>query len=259
MNHFRILYKYLCHFFTARNTGGYGVHSPYLFQFTRFALREKHAFYSFQSIERLRSALQKDNRVVHIADFGTGKDRSETISKIVDKAVQSSKYGQLLFRIVHYFKAQQVLELGTSLGITTAYLASVSTENTCISLEGSPEIAVMAKENLRKLKLSNVEIVVGNIDTTLAGVLAKTEKLDFVYFDANHRSQAVLNYFEQCLSKVHKQTVMVFDDIYWSADMEHAWGVIKNHQQVNATIDLFQLGIVFFNDDLHKKHYKMRY
>jgi len=259
MNHFRIFYKYLCHFFTARNTGGYGVHSPYLFQFTSFVLREKHAFYSFHSIENLRSALRKDNRVVHITDFGTGKDRTETISHIIDKAVQSPKYGQLLFRIVHYFKSEYVLELGTSLGMTTAYLASVSTENTCVSLEGSPEIAALAKENLRKLKLSNVEIVVGDIDTTLSGVLAKTEKLDFVYFDANHRSGAVLNYFEQCLPKVHKNTVMVFDDIYWSADMEYAWNVIKEHSQVNSSIDLFQLGIVFFNDDLHKKHYKMRY
>ncbi|MDD4993442.1 MAG: class I SAM-dependent methyltransferase [Paludibacter sp.] len=259
MNHFRVLYKYLCHFITARNTGGYGVHSPFLFQFTRFVLREKHAFYSFQSIENLRSALRKDNREVHITDFGTGTDRSETISRILAKAVQSPKYSQLLFRIIHYFKAQHILELGTSLGITTAYLASVSSDSECVSLEGSPEIAAVAKENLRKLKLSNVEIVVGDIDTTLADVLAKAEKLDFVYFDANHRSEAVLNFFKQCLPKAHKQTVMVFDDIYWSDDMEHAWDEIKSHPAVNSTIDLFQLGIVFFNDDLHKKHYKMRY
>jgi len=259
MNHFRILYKYLCHFFTARNTGGYGVHSPFLFQFTRFVLKEKHAFYSFHSIENLRSALRKDNRIVHIADFGTGSDRTETISQIIGNAVQSPKYGQLLFRMVHYFKAQEILELGTSLGITTAYLASVSSDNVCVSLEGSPEIATVAKENLRKLKLSNVEVVVGDIDTTLLNVLNKTEKLDFVYFDANHRSEAVLSYFEQCLPKAHRETVMVFDDIYWSADMEHAWREIKKHPQVNSTIDLFQLGIVFFNDDLHKKHYKMRY
>jgi predicted O-methyltransferase YrrM len=216
-------------------------------------------FYSFQTIENLRLALSKDNRIVHIRDFGTGKDRSEAISQIVGKALQSIKYSQLLFRIVHYFKAQYILELGTSLGITTAYLASVASDNVCLSLEGSPEIAALANENLRKLKLSNVEIVFGDIDNTLVDVLKRLEKLDFVFFDANHRSEAVLSYFELCLPKAHKKTVMVFDDIYWSSDMENAWLEIKRHPSVHSTIDLFQLGIVFFNDDLHKKHYKMRY
>jgi hypothetical protein len=61
------------------------------------------------------------------------------------------------------------------------------------------------------------------------------------------------------LAKVHNGTILVVDDIYWSAEMEQAWERIKEHPRVTSTIDLFQLGIVFFNRDLHKKHYKMRY
>jgi len=259
MNRFRILYKFLGHFFSARHTRGFGVHSPFLFQFTRFVLREKHSFYSFQDIENLRSGLKRDKRVLNIVDFGTGTDRSESISEISFHSLQSPKYGQLLFRMVHYFKSQHILELGTSLGITTAYLTSVSSDIECTSLEGSPEIANIAKENLRKLNLSNVEIVVGNINNTLKDVLNKTNGLDFIYFDANHRSEAVLSYFELCLAKTHTDTVMVFDDIYWSDDMENAWNTIKDHPRVSSTIDLFQFGIAFFNTDLHKKHYKMRY
>ena len=90
-------------------------------------------------------------------------------------------------------------------------------------------------------------------------VLDQTNKLDFVFIDANHKSEAILNYFNLCLSKVHSNTVIVIDDIYWSSDMEKAWKKIKNSPQVMSTIDLFELGIVFFNPDLHKKHYKMRY
>lgn len=259
MNHFRQIYSYLVHFFTAHNTWGFSVHSPYVFQFTRFVLCEKNSYYAFQSIENLRTRLEKDNSILEIEDFGTGKDRTEMVATIAKQAVKSAKYAQLLFRMVHYFKVRNVLELGTSLGITTSYLAASSTEIRCQSLEGCPQIADIARENIESLGIKNVEIIVGNIDTTLSEVLTKTNKLDFVFFDANHQYKAIISYFELCLTKVHNDTIMVIDDIHWSKDMESAWKKIQEYPQVKSTIDLFQLGIVFFNSDLHKKHYKMRY
>jgi len=259
MTNFRQIYKYIFHFFSARNTWGFGVHSPFLFQFTRFVLLEKNSYYAFRSIEKLRGNLEKDSRVLDIEDFGTGTDRRETVSVIAKNSLKSPKHAQLLYRMVHYFKAHNVLELGTSLGVTTSYLASSSTGINCLSLEGSPQIAQIARENINNLGIKNVEIIIGDIDTTLSEALSKIDKLDFVFFDANHQFQAVINYFEQCLDKIHNDTVMVFDDIHWSDDMEGAWREIKKHNEVKSTIDLFQLGIVFFNSDLHKKHYKMRY
>jgi predicted O-methyltransferase YrrM len=173
--------------------------------------------------------------------------------------LKSDKYGQLLFRIANYFKVRNVLELGTSLGVTTAYLATSSTEIKCVSLEGCTQIAAVAKENLQKIGSGNVEIVVGNIDKTLDEVLSQLDKLDLIFLDANHKYESVLCYFDLCLSKIHNDSVLIVDDIYWSKDMEKAWATIKNHPQVMSTIDLFQLGIVFFNADLYKNHYKMRY
>jgi predicted O-methyltransferase YrrM len=222
-------------------------------------LLEKHSYYIFQQIENLRNGLKKDSRAINITDFGTGSNRTETVSAIANKSVKSVKYGQLLFRMVHYFKAQNVLELGTSLGITTSYLAASSSEIRCVSLEGCPEIANIANENFDKLALKNIQIVVGDINNTLVDVVSKTNKLDFVFIDANHKLQATLDYFGLCLTRVHPDTVIVIDDIHYSKEMEKAWGEIKNHPQVTSTIDLFQVGIVFFNTDLHKKHYKMRY
>jgi len=259
MNHLRTVWDYIFYFFSARHTRGFSVHSPFVFQFTRFVLGEKHAFYAFQPIEDQRIRLKNDSRILNITDFGTGNDRSESVSNIALHALKQAKYGQLLYRMVHYFKSQTVLELGTSLGVTTSYLASSSKEIQCLTLEGCPRIAEIARENFNRLGLKNVEVIVGNIDQTLTDVINKTIKLDFVFVDANHQSKAVLNYFELCLSKIHADSVMVIDDIYWSDDMKWAWQQIKNHSRVTSTIDLFQIGIVFFNKDLHKMHYKMRY
>jgi len=259
MGHFRTVLKYIIHFFTARNTGGFSVHSPFVFQFTRFVLCEKNSFYVFQQIEDIRFKLKADKRVLNIEDFGTGFDRIDTVSNITKRSLKSAKYGQLLFRIANYFKVRNVLELGTSLGVTTAYLATSSTEIRCVSLEGCPQIAAVAKENLQKFGLENVEIIVGNIDITLDKVLAQLDKLDLIFLDANHKYDSVLSYFNLCLSRIHNDSIMIVDDIYWSKDMENAWTVIKNHPQVMSTIDLFELGVVFFNADLYKNHYKMRY
>ena len=259
MRRFRLLYKYVIHFLSARNTNGFGIHSPFVFHFTNYVLRNKGVYYPFAKVESIRSELKRDKRLIDIKDFGTGVDRKRRVADIATKSLKSSKYGQLLFRMVNYFNPECVLEFGTSLGITTSYLAFPSTKIHCISLEGCPQTAKIAIENFNKIRLKNINVVVGNINDTLVQVLSEIDKLDFVFFDANHRSEFVLNYFEQCLPKVNDNSVMVFDDIYWSKDMENAWAKIKQHSKVMSTIDLFQIGIVFFNPDLNKKHYKMRY
>lgn len=256
---FKSVLKYWCHCLTARNTNGFGVHSPFLYQFTQLVLREKHYFYVFSVIENLRSFLKNDTRSVFIKDFGTGVDRESTVSKVLNKSVSDKRVGQLLFRIIHYYKLNNVLELGTSIGVTTSYLSSSSKSIKCVTFEGSDELATVAQENFVKLNLSNIEIVVGDINETLKHKLSEIEKLDFVFMDANHKSTAILNYFDQCLEKSHNDTIFVFDDINWSDDMLFAWNEIKNYPQVTSTINLFHFGIVFLNKDLYKKHYKMRF
>ena len=259
MKQIRFIYKYFLHSITARNTKGYGVHSPYLFQLVRFVIYDKSQYYVFPQIEKLRESLSVDNRMLQVKDFGTGKNRGRKVSEITAHSLKPTKYAQLLFKIILFCKAKQVLELGTSLGLTTSYLASSSSDIRCVTLEGSEEIAAVAKENFEKLHIKNIEVETGNIDTTLPVILNSFEKLDFVFIDANHRLPAAFDYFEQCVNKIHEKSVIVIDDIYWSTDMEEAWSRIKNHPKVTSTIDLFHIGIVFFNTDLNKNHYKMRY
>jgi predicted O-methyltransferase YrrM len=257
MQKIRLIKKYILHLFLARHTNGFGVHSPFLFQFTQNVLCEKHPFYIFESIELLRDKLIKDKRIISVTDFGTKPNRERKITEIASSSLKSAKYGQLLFRIAHYFKSKDVLELGTSLGITTSYLSSSSSKINCVTLEGCAQTGSIAKENFEKIGLKNIELVIGNIDDTLPKFLEKSDTLDLIFFDANHKSEAVLRYFEMCQSKIHCTTILVVDDIYWSADMENAWQTIKKHPKVTSTIDLFELGIVFFNPHLVKKHYKM--
>jgi len=259
MKRIRYFYKYIIFGYSAVNTHGFGVHSPFIYHFISFIIEEKNPYYIFKKIESLRSKLLNDESKIKINDFGTGNNRISTVREIARHQLKSAKYGQLFFRIAENNKVQNVLELGTSLGVTTAYLASASSQINCITLEGCSEVAEIARENFSYLGISNIKIVVGNIDQTLKNALDEFESLDLVFIDANHRSTALLNYFEQCLTKIHANSIILIDDIYWSTDMEKAWKKIKENPQVTATIDLFHTGIVFFNPHLYKKHYKVRF
>lgn len=255
----RQIFKYLNHLFTARHTGGFGVHSPYVFNYIQYILKEKHPFYIFENIEKLRSELKKNHQSISVRDFGTGSSKPRKISDIAHRSLKQRKFGQLLFRTVQYFNAKHIVELGTSLGITTAYLSSASSDSQCTTFEGCPETANIAKTGFSQLNINNITTIVGNIDDTLQPAINEMPTIDFAFFDANHQSEPLLRYFELCLAKRNSKTIFVIDDIYWSRDMEYAWCTIKKHPEVMSTIDLFHLGVIFFNKDLYKKHYKIRF
>ena len=258
MDKIHFIYRYLIHLFTAKNTRGHGIHSPFLFSFIQEVIYEKNPFYSFSSIEELRKKLLNDKSILDITDFGAGQKYQATVSNIARTSLKSKKWSQMLFRSVNFRRAEKVLELGTSLGISAAYMASVNSGICCVTLEGASEIADVAQGNFEKLNLQNIKIITGNIDETLSQALLDLGTVDFAFFDANHRRKPTLDYFHYCLQYITEKSVFVFDDIYWSKEMTQAWQAIKQEPSVTSTIDLFQMGIVFFNKRLPKKNYKMR-
>jgi len=255
MNH---ILKYLQFFVSARNTCGHGIHSPFIYDFVQTVVCWRHPYYIFPKIEKIRQRLLRNNKILKINDFGTGKNRQEKVKQIAARSLKAAKYAQMLFRAVHYTGSVGVLELGTSLGITTAYLASPSSKIRCLTFEGSDTLAATARENWRLLKLQNIECVVGNIDNTLERTLATVAlPLDFVFIDANHTREATLRYFYLILPFLTTKSIVVVDDIYRSKEMEKAWQEIVAHPKVSASINLFSMGFVFFNPDLERRQYRL--
>jgi predicted O-methyltransferase YrrM len=193
------------------------------------------------------------------AGTATRGGQIQSVSEIAKRSVKPAKYGQLLFRMVNYFQPKHVLELGTSLGITTSYLRAGNIGSAVTTVEGCPEIAAIAQKNWLYLGYENISLHIGNFDEVLPELLRKEQVIDFVFFDGNHRKTATLEYFNRCLEKVNEKSVFVFDDIYWSAEMEEAWEEIKANEKVSVTIDLFFMGIVFFRKGQAKEDFVIRY
>lgn len=241
----------------------HSLHSPFVFEFYTKILKDKTNYAEYDEIETLRKELLNNKRIVNITDFGAGakmnKSIQRTVEDIAKKSLKKPSLAQLFFRIIKFYQYKNVLDLGTSLGLTTAYLGKANSEVKLKSFEGCAETSEIAQENFYKLSLENIEIIVGNIDETLPGKLKETLSLDFVFFDANHRYEPTMSYFEQCRAKAHDESCFIFDDIYWSDEMKQAWQTIQKHESVSVSIDLFWVGIVFFRKKQPKQHFVLKF
>ena len=283
--------SWLKHQLTARNTGGHGVHSPYLFEWVRMVMSDKNTYYVWDEIEEIRQEMLKDTRELEFVDYGSGgplptspsKGRSANMRRVCDIATGSlarRKEAQLLARLVGWLgrplltspsrggtgdeasedrKGLTIVELGTSLGVTTAYLAAMDSRNKVVTYEGCPAVAEVAQANWEKLGLSNIACVVGEITVdSLQLAVDSLNGIDVAFIDANHTCEATLTYFNALASRVHEKSVIVVDDIHYNEDMEKAWKAICADERVTTTMDLYRMGLVFFDKHYWRKHYKMR-
>ena len=110
------------------------------------------------------------------------------------------------------------------------------------------------------MNLNNIEIIEGNFDQTLASALKKMPQVDLAFVDGNHRREPTERYFGQLLPAVKNESILIFDDIHWSGEMEQAWDTIIQNPVVSCSIDLFFAGILFFRQEFkEKQHFRIRF
>lgn len=238
------------------------VHSPFVFDLIVDVFENENSYYAFPAVELIRKKLLLSKRSITVEDMGAGsrvfKSNQRKIKDIVKHSAKKPKYAQLLFKLVNYYQPSTILELGTSLGLTTTYLAKARKKAKVYSFEGSAEICQAAKNTFKSLRVKNVQLIQGNFNETLPEILPKVDVLDFAFFDGNHQKKPTLDYFNQCLERANEHSVFVFDDIHWSDEMTEAWEEIKAHPEVTLTVDIFQFGIVFFRKGVEKQHFVLR-
>ncbi|MRX41447.1 class I SAM-dependent methyltransferase [Flavobacterium sp. LC2016-23] len=244
----------------------HAVHSPFVFHLLTKCFYDKKAKPEYAILKKYRKSLLENKNVIEVTDFGAGskvfKSNTRQIAKIAKTAGISPKRAELLFRVVRYFQPNTILEIGTSLGLATSALALGNLNAKVITLEGCPQTANQSQLQLQKFNFNNVNSVITEFEKYLQEIKLRlkteTENFELIYFDGNHSKKATLAYFELLLPTITNDCVWIFDDIHWSAEMEEAWGIIKNHPKVKVTIDTFQWGFVFFRREQKKEHFIIR-
>ena len=254
------IFAYIKYLFLSKSK--YGIHSPFVYDFITKALEVPQPLANINNFNSFRNDILADTSVIQVTDFGSGSkvfnSNKRKISAIAKHAGINKKKAKLLQKIACYFKPNKILELGTSLGISTAAMSIAAPYSKIISLEGCPKTAAKANVYFKKHQLQNITIKVGEFSTTLPKVYHKNT-FDIIYFDGNHQKEATLNYFENCLQSIHNNTLCIFDDIHWSKGMEEAWDMIKNHPKTKISIDLYDIGLIFFRKEQVKQHFVLKF
>jgi len=145
------------------------------------------------------------------------------------------------------------------LGITTLYLSKSNSSAPVYTIEANKECASIAAANFNRLNATNIQLIQGKFSDTLPDLLKNNSVFDFVFIDGDHQYLSTINYVNQLLPHLAESSVLVLDDIHWSAAMNKAWNFVKQLPQVTVTIDLYRMGIVFFHKGQSKEHFTLRF
>lgn len=253
--YYQLTKRWLKWFWQARTR--HDLHGPAAYRFAEKILEDDRQFYAFPQIETLRDWLLEDQRQIKTEDYGAGslvnQHWKRSIADIASHTLVAPWFGECLFRVVNEYQPENILELGASLGISTAYLAAARRKIPVFTIEGNSQIYAQALRNWDWMQLDNIEAVNARFEDALPDLLARMERLDLLFLDGDHRSEASLRYFEQCLSKSHSGSIFIIADIHWSEDMETAWRQMKTHPSVRLSIDLFEAGFLFFDPAIKTK------
>jgi len=263
MGAFEMAWQYAKYRTKAKNR--FKIHSPFVYGFLENVFRDQTYYDDFKLLDEIYQEQKHSDRLIETIDFGakaSGKEYKEYVIKLgelVRKRSHPLKHLHIFYNLSRYVKPENILEFGTAAGIGTLYLKKPLPASKMVTMEGCATLASVAEENFKKAALENVEIIQGNFDVVLDDVLKKFDKLDFVFFDGNHRKEPTLEYFNKCMEKIHPETVFLFDDIHWSKGMNQAWEKIKADERVSVTMDVFWSGLVFFRKGIAKQDFVVKF
>lgn len=256
----RIALDYIAFLIKSKNR--HGVHSPFVFELNEKILNSYIQVPLETKIEALRNRFLNDNSLVDELDFGAKKNslvsNKKSISSIAKRTLKPKRQANFIARLAKYNQSKVIIELGTSLGISAAYLAATNPDATIYSIDASPTAIEKANEVIMELDLKNLILILSDFDTALTKLEVPEKGYDFVFIDGNHTLEATLNYFEYFSSKLSTNGLILFDDIYWSVSMKLAWDKIKNDSRTSLSIDFFYFGLISFSNRFSKENFRLR-
>jgi predicted O-methyltransferase YrrM len=212
----------------------------------------------------LRKEYQQDAAIVQGDDFGAGSRvagavQNRSIASIARYGISSKRECRFLQSIVMLLKPKTCLELGTSLGISTAYLASAVPNGIVYTFEGNATLCQIARKNWQSLGIENIALFQGNIDLLLKSKLEELPPLDFVVIDANHTKEALWHYYDTVAQHMSEGAAIYIDDIRWSWRMYEGWKKIVRSDRMTLSIEFMNSGLLIFKSGIPRQHYVLSY
>ena len=183
------------------------------------------------NIEAMRTEMAaREGNIVYFASPKPGSYSPENQDKPVHGRVKEFSYrkaafngvnkqwGLFLHNLVKNKPSNNIIEMGTCSGFSGCYIASANNFSKFVTIEVSSELCEIARGHIKKFSERFVAInklfddaIDDFLDEGLSGI-------DIAYIDGHHEKLATLHYFERIKPMLNPDSVVIFDDIYWSMD-----------------------------------------
>jgi len=257
------LLKGIDYYLFSKHGRGYGIHSPFIYDFIRNVLLEACSYDKCSPVKKeFKAFASKIEYLVSNHNIGAGSNsiaNNNSFKRLAKTSGLPKKYLSLLCRIVDYYQFSNLLELGTCCGLTSATLASSRPDIHVTTVEGNEDRFNLAKQFFQHLELKNVTSYHNQFNSQLRELKTKDIFYDLIFIDGDHTYDATVKNYDEALLLLKPNGIIVLDDIYWSKGMTEAWEYVKSSNSAVVTIDLYRLGIVFLDRKQAKQHFTIRY
>lgn len=206
-----------------RKRCGYGVHSPSDFFFITFVIYEKLPFYAYSSLHHQRRL------VAHLPGH-------------------REKVDKLFFRLINYIRPLKVFEFGTGSGMTTRYMQEANSEMKVYTftdaINSQVERLFSSKQHLHYSCCNRDEYI---------DLIKESKDISPKLFHIAHTD----NYrelFEEIIQYASGADCMIVSYPYADKCKEDWWKNIINDDRTGVTFDLYDLGIIFFDEKRVKEN-----
>lgn len=176
-----------------------------------------------------------------------GEEMRFDLKRIATHTSVSQEWGTFLYLCAAAAEATTVIELGACAGVSGAYLAAAPSVQRLVTIEGSADLAALARENITAID-PRAEVINALFDDALDELLPdRLTGIDFAWIDGHHEKIATLHYFQRLRPALAPGALVLFDDISWSQDMRECWGEVCRTTGFAHAVDLGKCGVTVWD------------
>lgn len=226
----------------------YQLHNEYIYTFVKNTYHDRRNFYIYGDMLPIEQYMRRNTEMLELEDYGAGSlktnNTKRSVCEIYRQSSSSRQKAKLLSKITRFIEPKAILEMGTNLGIGSAYLAGTFPKRPFYGIEGSHALHKKTIETLTRLNIKDFAIILGTFDDHLEDCLRMNTDIELIYIDGHHDYTASLRYYETIKTASARVRFLIFDDIYWNKNMYQAWMEIMSDPFISFSLELYPFGIV---------------
>jgi len=242
-----------------KSKGRHGIHSAFVFEFVDKCLTTKvDKNFILERKKWIKNGLKQTEKF-SIIDLGAGSKslkKERSIAELIRTSSTRGVYGDVLWKLVHFYQPEQILELGTSIGTGVITMKSANPNSHVTTVEGCDETLRRAYQQFYVWKLEKLFPVCSDFDGFLNRPNDTVYQL--IFLDGNHESKATKRYLEALMKNSDDNTCFVLDDIRWNDDMWKVWNELVDDERFHLSIDLGRMGLLWKRKHQAKEHFVLR-